>query len=32
MTTLYELTDELVVAQRDLTRMLGNEVISEVRI
>ncbi len=29
MTTLYELTDELVVAQRDLTRMLGNEVISE---
>ena len=28
MTTLYELTDELAAAQRDLTEMLGNEVIS----
>ncbi len=29
MSTLYELTDELTAAQRDLTEMLGNEVISE---
>ena len=29
MSTLYELTDELAAAQRDLTEMLGNEVISE---
>ena len=29
MSTLYELTDELKDAQRDLTEMLGNEVISE---
>ena len=34
MTTLYELafgelTDELIAAQRDLTELLGNEVISE---
>ena len=29
MTTLYELTDELTAAQRDLTEMLGNEVISD---
>ncbi len=28
MTTLYELTDELAAAQRDLTEMLGNEVIT----
>lgn len=28
MSTLYELTDELAAAQRDLTEMLGNEVIS----
>ena len=28
MTSLYELTDELAAAQRDLTEMLGNEVIS----
>ena len=29
MTTLYKLTDELTAAQRELTEMLGNEVISE---
>ncbi len=29
MSTLYELTDELTLAQRDLTELLGNEVISE---
>ena len=28
MTALYKLTDELTAAQRDLTEMLGNEVIS----
>ena len=28
MSTLYELTDELAAAQRDLNEMLGNEVIS----
>ena len=28
MSTLYRLTDELTAAQRDLTEMLGNEVIS----
>lgn len=28
MTSLYELTDELAAAQRDLTEMLGNEVIT----
>ena len=29
MSTLYKLTDELTLAQRDLTELLGNEVISE---
>ena len=29
MSSLYEITDELTAAQRDLTEMLGNEVISE---
>ena len=29
VSTLYKLTDELTAAQRDLTEMLGNEVISE---
>lgn len=28
MSSLYELTDELAAAQRDLTEMLGNEVIT----
>ena len=29
MSALYKLTDELTAAQRDLTEMLGNEVITE---
>ena len=29
MSTLYKLTGDLTAAQRDLTEMLGNEVISE---